>query len=334
MVVSGSLLYSITPSGTVTTLGSGNPLAPGTLVGLAYDPAAAVYLTCDWRNNTLYSVTPAGVATALLAGAPLSMPEAVVVIPSPASLPAPTITSAISASGFGAFSSVAPGSWIEIYGNNFSLNAPRLWTGADFVGNTAPTQLSGVQVKIGGQNAFVEYVSDQQINAQVPAIGTGASQITVTTAWGASAPYNIVVNPTEAGLLAPPSFQIGGKQYVVAQHLDGTYVLPPGAISGVSSSQAKPGETIVIYGVGFGQVTPGIGEGQIEPGQSQLASQFQMVFGTTQAQVTYDGLAPGLVGLYQFNVVVPQIANSDLVPLGFTLAGGSGAQTLYSAVHQ
>jgi uncharacterized protein (TIGR03437 family) len=202
------------------------------------------------------------------------------------------------------------------------------------VGNTAPTQLSGVQVKIGGQNAFVEYVSDQQINAQAPALGTGASQITVTTAWGASAPYNIVVNPTEAGLLAPPSFQIGGKQYVVAQHLDGTYVLPPGAISGVSSSQAKPGETIVIYGVGFGQVTPGIGEGQIEPGQSQLASQFQMVFGTTQAQVTYDGLAPGLVGLYQFNVVVPQIANSDLVPLGFTLAGGSGAQTLYSAVHQ
>jgi uncharacterized protein (TIGR03437 family) len=47
----------------------------------------------------------------------------------------------------------------------------------------------------------------------------------------------------------------------------------------------------------------------------------------------YYGLAPGYVGLYQFNIVVPQIANNDFVPLTFTLAGTAGSQTLYTAIH-
>jgi uncharacterized protein (TIGR03437 family) len=44
-------------------------------------------------------------------------------------------------------------------------------------------------------------------------------------------------------------------------------------------------------------------------------------------------LAPGLVGLYQINVVVPNVPNNDLVPLSFTLAGAANSQVLYTAVH-
>jgi uncharacterized protein (TIGR03437 family) len=40
------------------------------------------------------------------------------------------------------------------------------------------------------------------------------------------------------------------------------------------------------------------------------------------------------VGLYQFNVTVPAVANSDLVPLTFTLGGEGGTQTLFTAVQQ
>jgi uncharacterized protein (TIGR03437 family) len=36
--------------------------------------------------------------------------------------------------------------------------------------------------------------------------------------------------------------------------------------------------------------------------------------------------------LYQFNVVVPDVPASDLVPLTFTLGGNPGTQTLYIAV--
>ena len=46
------------------------------------------------------------------------------------------------------------------------------------------------------------------------------------------------------------------------------------------------------------------------------------------------GLAPGYVGLYQFNVVVPAVADSDVVPFTFTLGGAGGGQALYTAVHQ
>ena len=251
-------------------------------------------------------------------------------------LPAPSVSGAVSASGFGGFSSVAPGSWVEIYGSGLAPDS-RAWIGADFSGNNAPTSLDGVFVTIGGQAAFVDYISPTQVNAQLPSnIATGgALELTVTYANGTSAPVSVAVNPAEPGLLAPPSFQIGGKQYVVALLSDAaTYVLPAGAIPGLASRPAKPGETITMYGVGFGPVMPNVPAGQIVPAQNQLSSPLQILFGQAAASLHYQGLAPGLVGLYQFNVVVPPVPDSDLVPLTFTLGGVPGVQTLFTAVHQ
>jgi uncharacterized protein (TIGR03437 family) len=58
----------------------------------------------------------------------------------------------------------------------------------------------------------------------------------------------------------------------------------------------------------------------------------QVSLGGAPATVSYAGLAPGFVGLYQFNIVVPNVAPSDAVPLTFTLGGFSGSQTLFIAV--
>ncbi len=247
----------------------------------------------------------------------------------------PTISGVVSASAFGGFSSVAPGSWVEIYGSNLGPDTEG-WTSAEFNGNNAPTSLHGVSVSIGEQAAFVDYISASQVNAQLPSnISTGgALQLAVTNANGTSMPVNITVNTTEPGLLAPASFKIGSNQYVVAQLPDGSYVLPTGAIAGVNSRPAKPGETIVIYGVGFGSVTPNILAGEIVTEANQLAESFEISFGKTPAQLPYFGLAPSFVGLYQFNVTVPAVADNDLVPLTFNLAGAAGTQTLFTAVHQ
>jgi uncharacterized protein (TIGR03437 family) len=245
------------------------------------------------------------------------------------------ISSVVSASAFGGFSSVAPGSWVEIYGSNLAP-VTRGWTGSDFTGNNAPTSLGGVSVSIGGQAAFVDYISALQVNAQLPSnIATGGTlQLTVTNGGVTSAPVNLTVNSTEPGLLAPAMFKVGSNQYVVAQHSDGSYVLPTGAISGVASSSAQPGEIVVIYGVGFGSVTPSIPAGQIVSETNQLAAPFEIMFGQTKAQLLYFGLAPSAVGLYQFNVTVPAVANNDLEPLTFTLGGAPGTQTLFTAVQQ
>src|ERR1035437_3260068 len=96
----------------------------------------------------------------------------------------------------------------------------------------------------------------------------------------------------------------------------------------------KPGDVIVIVGMAFGPVTPNIPAGQLYPGDSQLATvpPLQIFFGSTPATIQYSGLAPNLVGVYQINVVVPNIAASDAVPVTFTLGGVSGAQTLYTSV--
>lgn len=92
-----------------------------------------------------------------------------------------------------------------------------------------------------------------------------------------------------------------------------------------------------MYGVGMGPALDSFGQtiggGQMAPGLSTIASPIAVKFGDTPAVVTYAGLAPGYVGLYQLNVVVPQVPDSDLVPLTFTL-NGTATQSLFTAVHQ
>jgi uncharacterized protein (TIGR03437 family) len=246
----------------------------------------------------------------------------------------PSINGVEGASGFGQLRTVAPGSWIEIYGSNLAPDT-RGWTRADFIGNTAPTSLDKVSVMIGGQAAFVDYISPFQVNALLPSkIPNGELQLTITNDGVTSAPVDLSVNTTSPGLLALSNFFVAGHQYVVAQHLDGTYVLPAGAISGINSSPAKPGETIVIYGIGFGAVTPATPVGQVASGDSQLVLALEFQFGGTPAVSSYSGLSPDSVGLYQFNLTVPDVPDNDLVPLTFNLGGTPGTQTLFTAVHQ
>jgi uncharacterized protein (TIGR03437 family) len=244
-------------------------------------------------------------------------------------IPAVTSGGVVSASAFGEFPSAAPGSWIEIYGTNLASGS-RPWQTSDFNGLNAPTMLDGTSVTIGGQPAFVDYISPIQVNVQVPNIAAGTQQLVVTAGGNKSAPYNLAIQAVDPGLLAPANFNIGGVQYTVA--LDGSsYVLPTGAIAGVSSAPAKPGDVIVLYGVGFGAVSPAIPEGQIVQQQNALPS-FSISIGGAPATVQYAGLAPNYVGLYQFNVVVPAIAANNAATVKFQVNGTAGTQTLYLAV--
>src|ERR1700678_3220574 len=87
----------------------------------------------------------------------------------------------------------------------------RGWGGSDFNGVNAPTSLDGTSVTIGGQAAFIDYISPGQVNAQVPSnVGTGTQQVVVKTANGSSTASNVTVKATQPGLLAPLSFNIGG----------------------------------------------------------------------------------------------------------------------------
>ncbi len=245
----------------------------------------------------------------------------------------PAVKAVVSASAFGDFPTFAPGSWIEIYGTGLAA-ATQTWANSDFNGVNGPTKLGGTSVTIGGQAAFIDYVSPTQVNAQVPGgVGATTQQLVVTTAAGSSPPFTVTVNTSQPGLLAPSNFNIGGTQYVVAQFSNQTYVLPPGAISGITSQRAKPGDTIIIYGVGFGPVAPPIPPGQLVQQSNTLAQTFAISFGgVPAASVSYSGLVSGYMGLYQLNVVVPSVPASDTVPVTFSLGGVSGTQKLAIAI--
>ncbi len=243
----------------------------------------------------------------------------------------------ITASQFGGSSTIAPGTWIEIYGSNLA-NTTTDWSNLFTPVNApinAPTTVGGTTVTVGGLSAFIDYVSPTQVNAQVPSgLNTGSQQVVVSTAAGQSGVYSINVLNTQPGLYAPSNFSVGGKQYAGATHQDGTWVMPVGAVSGFTSSPAKVGETITLYGVGFGPVNTGQQAGQIVQGLNSLTTPLTMFFGPGQAQATlsYNGLAPGYLGLYQFNVIVPNVASGNLVPLTFILGSANSTQTLYTAV--
>lgn len=241
----------------------------------------------------------------------------------------PVINAVITASQYGGFSSIAPGTWIEIYGTNLATTASQTWATADFNGPNAPTAIAGTTVTVDGKPAFIDFVSPHQVNVQVPSgIASGQQTIVLTTAGGPSAGTALTVNATEPGLLAPAAFTLAAGQYVVALFPNAsTYVLPPGVTNSVPTSRAIPGDIITLYGIGFGTVNPNIDAGLIVQ-QSNSLSGLQISIGGVQATLQFAGLVQGFLGLYQFNVVVPNVPASDATPLTFTLNGTPGTQKL------
>ena len=249
-------------------------------------------------------------------------------IPSSSSTGVPSITAAASASGFGNIGPAAPGSWIEIYGTNLATER-RSWGPSDFNGANAPTSLDGVSVTIGGYAAFVSYISPTQINALLPSnVPIGSLPITVANANGTSPPISIAVSDYGARPLDPLDLQ--HWRHTVCRccfpRLQ-DYVLPEGAIAGIPSRPASPGDTIIFFGIGFGSVTPNVPAGQIVSQSTLLNSPVQMLFGQTAVTPTFAGLSPNETGLYQFNVQVPSGSASGAVPLSFGLGGAPVPQT-------
>jgi len=248
----------------------------------------------------------------------------------------PTVGNVITASDFGGSPSAAAGSFIEIYGADLA-GTTRQWKPDDFDGPNAPVSLDGVSVIIGGQPAFVCYVSPGQVNALLPSgIAPGPQPLTLAYHNVSSVPFSLTISATQPGLWAPARFRVGGKQYVAAVFPDfKTFVLPPGTIPGVVSRQAHPGETIVLLGVGFGAVTPDIPAGRMVSEFNQIVAPVSVSLGQTPVTPVYGGLMPSTtaVGLYQFNLVVPPIPDDDAVPLTFTLGGVQGTQSLFTAVN-
>ena len=85
-----------------------------------------------------------------------------------------------------------------------------------------------------------------------------------------------------------------------------------------------PGSQVVIYCTGLGAVTnqPPTGSSAPMSPLAETTTKPTVVIGGAPAGVQFSGLAPGLVGTYQVNAVVPSgSATGDAVPVTISIGG-------------
>jgi uncharacterized protein (TIGR03437 family) len=191
---------------------------------------------------------------------------------------------------------VAPGSLANLLGD-FTNAATAIARSSPL-----PTMLGNVEVIVGGQAAPLLYVSPSRINFQVPGQletpgqalaevrvdGTTVGRAQVTTLPG-----------------APGLFSVTNRYY---------WPITP-------YSPAHRGDSITIWATGHGELSEIIADGQPAPVNELIVTREQprVTIGGIDAEVSFSGLAPGLVGVWQIKAVVPANApGGHEVPLVVT----------------
>lgn len=201
---------------------------------------------------------------------------------------------------------VQPGSWISIYGGNLS-SAVFIWE------NKFETALGGVSVQIDGKPAYLWFVSPGQINLQVPETAArGQVNVVVATKDGTATATVTIAD-------AAPAFSLFDAKYPAGVILTtdgsgsqggGTYDFSgPAGRFAFPTRAVKAGETILLFGVGFGPTDPQVPAGQAYSGAAATTGKVVITKGGVPAEVQFSGLVSA--GLYQFNVVIPQTASGD-----------------------
>jgi uncharacterized protein (TIGR03437 family) len=231
--------------------------------------------------------------------------------------PLPSIASSgvVNAASFQA--AVAPGGWVTIQGTNLA-NSTRSWSGGDFNGSALPTTLDGVGVTIDGKAAYVGYISPTQINVLAPGDSTqGPVAVQVAN--------NGLTSAAGSGQLqtAAPAFFLWSGKYAVATRPDYSLVAPANLIQGVTTTPAKPGDVVILWGTGFGATTPAVDPGVLPPSDqlAYVANAVTVTVGGVPATVVGAALAPGNAGLYQIAVQVPSSVPDGDLPLLAQVSG-------------
>lgn len=207
---------------------------------------------------------------------------------------------------------VAPGSWIAIKGAELAVVDKDLSNQAPY-----PTDLSGTTVLMGEQALPLYYVSRQQINAlvrfDVP-VDTSLP-LQVRRQGVPSTVQQVTVAQPQPGIFSTNASGSGQGSILIA----GTTLLAAPMAPG--SRPARRGETISIYGAGMGAVDNPPGPDGRAPADplARVTVPVSVQIGGVPANVTFAGLTPGFVGLYQVNAQVPEGSPSgDKVPVVIT----------------
>ncbi len=216
---------------------------------------------------------------------------------------------------------LAPGSIATI----FALFDKQFGTGtATAGGSPLPTQLAGVQVTLNGIPAPLYFVGPNQINFVVPqgapVNGNGDLIVSRPDTGQILGNFPIPLNVSSPAIFALNPLTPGAGQAAVINQ-DGT-------ING-KDHPATNGSVISIFGTGEGVVPNAPPDGVAPITAAPTSSKPQVIVGTKvidDANVQYSGLAPGLVGVWQVNVKIPEDVvatelTNNITPLVFVING-------------
>jgi uncharacterized protein (TIGR03437 family) len=211
----------------------------------------------------------------------------------PAPTKAPLITAVVNAASYDG--SLTAGGIVSIFGEYLAPAA----RAADVI--PLPRKLEGTSVSVYDVSDLwnkriwgdmpLYFVSQNQVNFQLPFEANCGTclrplEITVTTANGKSAGYRLAVYPNGPALFSDQD----GHPLM----FDESFVQVDSIVGG------KP---TILYSAGLGWTIPVPVTGVAPAVTSRASSPFDLYLGDRKANVTWAGLAPGFVGVYQINAV-------------------------------
>jgi uncharacterized protein (TIGR03437 family) len=210
-------------------------------------------------------------------------------------------------------SPVAPGGLINVMGTN--LSPVNLATNEV----PLPTALADSCLTVNGVPLPMLFVSANQINAQLPFNVDGSATMVLRTPGGISDNYLFSILPA-----APSVFRSGtaGPETGLATvvRADNNQLVTP-------TNPVHPGDTITIFATGLGRTTPAIDAGMPAPSNPVTSTLIQptVTLGGTALNVTFAGLAPGQIGVYQINATVPARNVPEGMPVPLVISQGGSA---------
>ena len=190
---------------------------------------------------------------------------------------------------------VSPCSWVSIFGQNLAdstVLATKVPLGAS---------LGNASTALGGAALPLDYVDNGQINAQIPCGLNANTQLDLQVVHGdvQSPTRQVVVSGSQPAIFTINQ-QGDGQAAIFWTTPDGYHVAAD------ANNPVSAGNVVEIYCTGLGSVNPPVQEGTASPTPAATTTQTPVVtIGGLPAQVTFSGLTPGSVGLYQVNAVIP-----------------------------